>query len=201
MSSLRQQLRRALVGSLTALLGAALVTITVVVRDEWVDSFDDSLKARAAAVSAQVERREGKLTLDYSSSALPGFGDDKPRNYFQVWDANDTSVARSPSLGDEDLPLRAGKRRSRAEYWNLTFPNGRPGRAIGYVFTPRDGDDSRAKKGAPQAQLVVASDREDLNETLSGLIATAAGCGVLLFAAVWWVVPFVLRRAARQNAR
>jgi len=194
MTSLRQQLRRALVGSLTALLGAALVTVTVVVWEELVDSFDDSLEARAAAVSARVERRDGKLKLDYSADALPGFDGDKPRNYFQIWDDNDRSFARSPSLDDENLPLRVGKRRSRADYWNVTFPNGRPGRAIGYAFTPRRDDDSRARKGALQAQLVVASDREDLNGALSGLIAAVGGCGVLLLAAVWWVVPLVLRR-------
>jgi signal transduction histidine kinase len=194
MTSLRQQLRRALVGTLAALLGAALCAITAVVWDELVDAFDAALQAKASAVSALVEERDGRVRFDFSPEFLRGFGGERPRNYFQIWNSADASLVRSPSLREENLPRRVGERASRAEYWNVTLPNGRPGRAIGYEFSPQGSEGSRSRRSSRELQLVVASDRDDLNETLGGLLLAVGGCGVLLFAAVWFVVPVVLRR-------
>lgn len=195
MTSLRKQLRRALVGTLTALLGAALVAITVVVWRALVGAFDFALQAKASAVRALVEEKDGRIGFEFSRDFLWGYGSENPRNYFQVWDSANNTLTRSPSLQNENLPRRVGDKPSHAVYWNVTFPNGRAGRAIGYQFTPQPSDGSRAKKGAPVVQLVLAADRDNLNETLGGLVVAVGGCSVLLFAAVWLVVPLVLRRA------
>jgi signal transduction histidine kinase len=194
MSSLRQQLRRALLGSLALLLGATLFGITFVVWEELVDSFDVSLEAKAASVSALVEQKKGRIQTDFSAEFLHGFGGEKPRNYFEIWNSEGALIERSPSLGDANLPVRVGEKARRAIFWNLTFPNGRPGRAMGYMFVPQALNGSSAREGSLVAKLVVAADRNDLNETLGGLVAAVGGCGLLLFAAVWLVVPHVLRK-------
>lgn len=193
MNSLRQQLRRALVGTLAVLLGAALVAITIMVWDELLDAFDTALQAKASAVAALVEEREGRVRFDFSPEFLRGFGGERSRNYFQIWNSADESIARSPSLREENLPRQVGERAGRARFWNLTLPSGRPGRATGYEFTPQ-GSDGRSRRNARVLQLVVATDREELNGTLVKLLAAVGGCGVLLFAAVWFAVPLVLRR-------
>ena len=195
MNSLRRQLTRALLLTLSALLGAALVTIYLVVWRELVATFDVALQAKAGAVSALVEHRDGRTEFDFSADFLRGYGAAKPRNYFELWDAAGARLMRSPSLRDADLARPAGGPAApRPVFWNVTAPNGRPARAVGCWFTPETPGEPRPGTHVPPVLLVVAADRDDLDETLGGLLAAVAGCGVLLFAAVWFVVPRVLRR-------
>ena len=141
-----------------------------------------------------IEYREDRVQFDFSPEFLRGFGSEKPRNYFEVWDAEGRQLARSPSLRFADLTRAAGDKPGSAKFWNLKLPNGRPGRAVGHAFVPEAPDGVKLPNAAPRVQLVVAGDREDLDETLAGLAAAVAGCGALLFVAVWFVVPRVLRR-------
>ena len=194
MNSLRRQLTRALLTTLSALLGAALVAIYAVVWRELVDAFDVALQAKADAVGALVEHRDGRVEFDFSEDFLRSYGGPRPRNYFELWDAAGARLTRSPSLRDADLSRRRAEKPGRPVFWNITAPNGRPARAIGFTFTPETPGARQPAKNTPPVQLVVAVDRDDLDETLGGLLAAVAGCGVLLFAAVWLVVPRVLHR-------
>jgi len=194
MNSLRRQLTRTLLTVLSLLLGLALVAIYLVVWRELVVAWDVALQARAGAVSAVVEFTDGHYEFEFSDDFLAGYGRAKPRNYFQLWDAAGASLARSPSLRDADLRVRQSDRPGLPNFWNLTTPNGRSARAIGLTFPPETPGQHPSPKSTPTVTLVVAVDREDLDETLTGLLAAVCGCGALLFTAVWFLVPLVLRR-------
>lgn len=194
MNSLRRQLTRTLLRVLSLLLGLALVAIYLVVWRELLGAWDLALQARAGAVSAVVEYREGRYEFEFSDDLLARYGRAKPRNYFQLWDSAGAALARSPSLRDADLPVLRRRQADRPEYWNLTTPNGRSARAICTTFVPETPGQPPSAKNTPTVTLVVAVDREDLDETLAGLLAAVCGCGALLFAAVWFLVPLVLRR-------
>ncbi len=195
MTSLRRQLTRWLTGTLAVLAGAALAAIYFLVDDQLVDDFDAALQTRALSVSALVEQTNSRVEFDFSEDFLRGYRAERPRNYFEVWDAAGNVVRRSPSLGAVDLPRRGGDTPGTPQVWNLTLPSGRAGRAIGFWFVPKP---IVNPGGEPlRVLLVVAADRKELNETLDGVIVAVAGSGIALLAAVWLVVPWVLRRGLR----
>ena len=193
MISLRRQLTKELLAALALLLGTGLVAIYVAVWVELKDNFDAALESRALAVSALIEQENGKVEVDFSDRIMRGFAAGRARYYFELRDAGGVLIARSPSLRQSELARHTGGPPGKLDYWNLTLPNGRPGRAVAFSFRPKTGADVPAPP-APLCQLTVAVDREDFDETLWGLFAAVAGCGGLLFAGVFFVVPRVLRR-------
>ncbi len=192
MISLRRQLTKELLAALALLLGAGLVAIAAVVWMELVKTFDAALESRALAVSALIDQENGKVEVDFSDRIMRGFAAGRARYYFELRDAVGALIARSPSLRQSELPRHPANPAGKTSYWNFTLPNGRPGRAVTFTFTPKTGADVPAPSAA-LCQLTVAIDREDFDETLWGLFAAMAGCGGLLFAGVFFAVPRVLR--------
>ena len=193
MNSLRRQLTRELFGVFAVLLGAALLALYAVMWLKLTKAFDAALEARALGVSALAEQENGRVEVDFSDKILRGFAAGRARHYFELRDTHGAVIARSPSLQESFLPRPPVGATEKAAYWNLALPNGRPGRAIVFLFKPKSAD-SRPETATMLAELVVAVDREDFDETLGGLFAAVAGCGGLLLAAVFFVVPRVLRR-------
>lgn len=193
MKSLRRQLTRELSGVLAVLFGLALFGLYLVMYHKLTRSFDAALEARALGVSALVEQENGRVEVDFSDKILRGFAAGRARHYFELRDTRAAMIARSPSLQESFLPRPPVGAREKALYWNLTLPNGRPGRAVVFLFRPKSAD-SRPGAVTMLAELVVAVDRKNFDETLGGLLAAVAGCGGLLLAAVFFVVPRVLRR-------
>ena len=196
MTSLRQQLTRNLLAATLVLLGGGLLAVYLFARAMVVEQFDAALRAKAFAVSTLTRVAAGGVSLAFNDRFLRGFDDDKARDFFQLWDAGGATIARSESLKKRaDLPRRFGKP-DKPERWNFTLPNGRPGRAIGFAFRPR-GEGPEARDNGPEVRLVVASDREDLDERLWGLLGLSVGCAALLVLVTLWLIPRVLRRGLR----
>ncbi len=193
MKSLRRQLTRELLVSLALLLGLALLALYGAIWVELNRAFNSTLEARALGISALVEQENGRLKVDFSERILRGFtGGKKARYYFELRDHAGNLVTRSISLGQDRLEVPAGPVDESPDFWNLTLPNGRDGRGVRFLFRPKA--DSGKVVTAVTAALVVAVDCEDLDEVLGGLFAAVAGIGLLLLAAVFFVVPRVLRR-------
>lgn len=191
MISIRRQLTRRLLGTTLGLLGLGLTALVALACHAVVNQFDGALYTKALAVSTVVQVSGESVKVGFTDRFLRGFDDDDPSDYFQMWRWQGEEVARSESLRKQPDLLRRVGRLERPRYFLCTLPNGRPGRAIGFRFRPKleRGDDRNL-----ELELVVATDREDLDETLGQLLALAAGCAGLLAAASIWVVPRVLRR-------
>jgi two-component system sensor histidine kinase QseC len=194
--SIRRHLTRHLLVAVLLLLGGGLGTLYYAARDAAIDQFDDALQVKALAVSTMTQHTREGVELEFSDRFFRGFDDDKARDFFVLWDRRGRVLARSDSMRDDDreLPRRVGSL-DRPARWNLTLPNGRPGRAVGFAFKPRGGRERN--RDDDEVQLVVASNRRDLDETLWRLLGISAGCGVLLLSATLGIIPLVLRRGLR----
>ena len=190
MISIRRQLTRRLLGTTLGLLGLGLAALLAVACYAVVHQFDLALRTKALAISTVTVVTADTVRVEFTDRFLQGFDDEKPRDFFQVWLPDGKTLARSESLGTGELPHRVG-RIDAPSYFLCTLPNGRPGRALGFVFRPKP---VRGVNRQVEVELVVASDREDLDETLMQLAGLATGCGVLLLGATLWVVPRLLRR-------
>ncbi|HVU34231.1 MAG TPA: ATP-binding protein [Opitutaceae bacterium] len=193
MISIRRQLTRRLLAVMLVLAGGAVVGLFLAARDAATDQFDHALRTEALAISTLASPAADGIHVEYSDRFFRGFEETHPRDFFELWDAAGRPIARSRSLSrSKDLP-RAAPRGERPVFWNLTLPTGRAGRAIGLRFKTTARDASR-NSPEPELELVVASDRDDLDETLWSLVSIAGGCGVLLALVTLWIVPRMLRR-------
>jgi two-component system sensor histidine kinase QseC len=192
MKSIRRHLTRHLVGATCVLLGGGLLAVYLVARDALIDQFDDTLRAKALAISTVTRLGEDGVRVDFHDRFLRGFDDDRARDFFQLWDEGGETVARSESLGRRrELEWRRGKP-DKPSFWNTALPSGEPGRAIAFTFEPPR--DSGARRGKVALRLAVASEREDLDEELARLLLLSSGSGVLLIGATIVLIPLVLRR-------
>ncbi len=189
MISIRLLLTRRLLGTTLGLLALGLTALLAVACYSVVDQFDVALRTKALAISTVAVVTADSVRVDFSDRFLRGFDDERPRDFFQLWLPDGTVLARSESMGNAELAHRVGTFDSPV-YFLCTLPTGRPGRAMGFAFKPKQ---TREMTRPFEVQLVVATDREELDETLIQLGSLAAGCAILLLGATLWVVPRVLR--------
>jgi len=194
MRSIRRRLTRELLLVALVLLGGGWVAFFLAARTELIEQFDDTLGARALTLTTLTVLDQGHLRLEAADRLARNFSLARPRDFFEIWDAGGKPLLRSDSLGGAELlpPPASGDRRV---FWNLELPHGHRGRALALYFQPRLGEED--PKGVPEGgevRLAVASTREGLDEALTELLAIAAAGGVVLFLAIWWGVPRILRR-------
>jgi two-component system sensor histidine kinase QseC len=194
MNSIRRRLTRDVLIVSALLLGGSLAALYFAARAELVEQFDAALQARAQALGPLTGHEDGRIHFDLADFRSGRHGEESPDVFVEFWSADGAVLARSPSLGASDLPRRAGPL-VRPRYWNLWLPDGRPGRAIAVTFQPRPEAGAPGRGSSPvEVQLVVAGDRENLDEALTELLGIGGACGVLLLGATLWTVPRVLRR-------
>jgi hypothetical protein len=180
MKSIRQQLTRKLLLSVSVLLACGAVGVYLATREALLEQFDETLRAKASAIASSVEQRGSRINVEFSEEFLREYDEHVPVEFFQLRHADGRTIRRSRSLGDADLRLQFGTAR-RPRRWNLTLPTGHNGRAIGYTFSPPHSREGEAVSGArSELSVVVASDRRELDQTLAVLALVLAGCGGLL---------------------
>jgi len=151
--------------------------------------FDLALRTKALAISTVTTvALNGEVRVQFTDRFLRDFDDKNPSDFFEVWGRDGVVIARSESLGLAHLPARVGSF-DQPKFWFLTLPNGEPGRAMGFIYKPK----TPPGIAAPELMLVVATDRDELDDTLGLLFCLAALSAVILAAATLWVVPRVLR--------
>jgi signal transduction histidine kinase len=192
MKTIRRQLTRKLLLTVGVLLGAGGFTVYFCARAALQVEFDAALRAKAQALATLTGQKGSGPEMDFSDEHMRGF-EERGAEFFELWDTESRTVERSRSLRDGHLPRRHGTL-EKPVFWNLTLPEGQRCRAVGFEFRPQDSDDEAAKGSFPDAVLVVASVRRELDRTLATLQLVLAGSGLLLLAATALVVPRVLRR-------
>ena len=124
--SIRARLTAALIGVVGCVLVALAIALYVAERDAAWQQHDAGLIARAVALAAIGEREDDGRNVGGYELELPAM----PGAFAQVWRPDGGVLARSPGLTG-DLPVRTGA-------FDLRLPDGRPGRAFGLRFAPRD---------------------------------------------------------------
>jgi signal transduction histidine kinase len=185
-------LRRRLVAAMVAALGAALAAVAIflyvgVKQAAW-QQHDDSLLARARALSALAEYDDE----GYEFEAPPIEG-----AYFELWSPDGAIHRPGPAL--DSAPARIKQARSdrwplRPSFFDLEL-EGQPARAVVIRFKPRD------EVGTAQdVTLVLAEGIADVTKAVAvirnlfvviGLLAMA-----VIAALVWWITGNALRPLA-----
>lgn len=185
MNSLRARLLLGTtLGTTAVLLVSGVALYALLSRTLWRE-FDDSLAARARALTALAEQDGDRLDFELTEFSLPEFEPSDHAEYYQVWLPGGAVLCRSPSLLENELPRLYGAFETPA-FRTVTLPDGRAGRIVGMTFTPRQesyGDDTPPLavtlvfgRGIAGLQTALASVRN----TLIGVCLVA----VLLSAAV-----------------
>lgn len=192
MKTIRRQLTRKLLLTVGLLLGAGGFAVYFCARAALQAEFDAALRTKAQALASLTGQKGSGPELDFSDEHMRGF-EEGGADFFELWDAEGRTVERSRSLRDGRLPHRHGTL-AKPVFWNLTLPEGQRCRAVGLEFRPQDSEDEPAKDWIPDAVLVVASVRRELDRTLATLQLVLSGSGLLLLVATALVVPRVLGR-------
>jgi len=199
MRSLRRQLTISLLLSLALILGGGGAVVFLVVHDSLMDQFDAALRVKALIVIGETDQRNGDIDVEFSDRFLREFDDDVATDFFQVFHLDGRSEERSDSLYDHNLPIRHGTMEEPL-YWNLSLPDGEPGRAIGIRFTPRTQGRQRDNQKRLEVIVVVAAKRTELDATLGELRTIVLAASAALLGLTTLAVALVLRRGLRPLA-
>lgn len=200
MITIRQRLQRELLGGAIALIGIGTIGIFLVTRAALIITFDKALLARALSIASSIEYEQGELHMESSDQFMREFDESSVTHFFQIRNVRGQSLLRSASSKNTDLDRTTGTI-SNPEYWNMDLPSGVSGRAIGIAFTPREeetknGERSKMREGwtPDKVELVVASERKELDQTLATLTIVLAGFGIVLVVTTVLLVPRLLLR-------
>jgi two-component system sensor histidine kinase QseC len=194
MSTIRQRLTWRLLAGWCALLVIGGLAAYLTTRAALTRQFDSALRTKAVALSMVIEQDDsGRVVLDASDQIMRDYDAEVTTAFFELWKADGTLLARSPSLHEGKLPLRQQASETLG-YWNLTMPGGLAVRAVGLKFEPHPADESNKPARPLETVLVVATDRRDLDRALTTLAMVTAGSDGLVLALTAAVVPWLLRK-------
>jgi len=195
--SLRVRLLVGIVGGMTLLLVVFSLVIYTAIRRALINQFDTSLASMARIVAASVEQNREEIEIEFEVEQMPEFQEAEHPTYYELWRPDGVVLARSPSLGTDDL-LRFEGAAGEPAFGALRLRNGRPGRAAGLGFRPRVADSE--EKNPPQPEkilaltLVVARDAGDMLRHLEFLrwLLLIASVGTITLSVI--VAAVVVRR-------
>jgi two-component system sensor histidine kinase QseC len=159
MGSIRKQLTLWLVAAVVGLFALAAVFCYAHTGAAVERQFDAALKGRARALCALAEREPGgKLEVTPAEASVPEFGDVPHPDYLQILDPAGRTLRRSASLRGQDIAVPSSA--DAVLFWDLTLPDGRPGRGVRLRFVPgvEIDDEAPADGSNPQAEDAARSD-------------------------------------------
>jgi len=203
-SSLRRALSFAIIGvtgptiALCAFLLYQRVSSTI-----W-RAFDRDLVASARVLAELAERDEGGYEFELGPSVTRVAGAKAPL-YFQAWLPDGALLARSPSLGDDDLPRLDGTT-EQPSLRTHTLADGTRVRVTGFAFAPRDdepelGEPASPTSGAGMLSLSVARDTAATASMLDRLALWFLGIGAVIVLLSSWLVGALIARGLRPIER
>ncbi len=192
MRSLKTRLLAGMVAGMVALLATFGMAVYVAVHRSLVSAFHASLFMSARAVAGQVEQKNDRVLFEYADLKMPEFERPRHPHYFQIWNADGTVLARSPSMGKAELPLLSPIE-GKPMYSPTVLPNGRKGRIVEFTTPARVEDDGKNTQAAPaKVTIAVARDSAEMEEQLEALcgilLGGSAGMIALALAVAWGVV-------------
>jgi two-component system heavy metal sensor histidine kinase CusS len=213
--------RRLLLGTTlgtTLVLATSGAVLYVLIRAGLLEQFDRSLVDKARTLASTVDEEHGRLDLEFEELDMYEFQSADRLGYLQVWAVDGTVLYRSPSLEGADLDLPGGSAReegaggsgleaesriertpgpqSLAVVRSCRLPDGRHGRAVSILVTPK-----APKASAARVRLVMARDTVRIDALLLRLGILLAVVGLLAVAVSAGVLGLVVRRSLRPVRR
>ena len=175
-----------------AVLLVAGLLLYELVRESLIAEFDESLVDKAKTLSSLIEEEQARIELEFAEADMAEFSRlDRPQ-YFQVRDTDGNTIARSPSLGAQDLPFVQAQV-ARHTISDLVLPNGEPGRMASVRCTARQEDDIATTADGIPILFGLARDVRNVTHTLAKLRIALWTVGVLAVAVSVAVLSVVVR--------
>jgi len=197
MKSIQMRLMVGLLGSSLLILGIGAAVIHLAMRALLFREFDATLRAKAMALAAATDVKNGGIEFDLADELLLEFSRPHSKEYFQLWDSNARTLARSASLGTKDL-ARLSDATESPRFWNVKLPDGRPGRAVGFQFTPEVSGPTEQSPSvaAPNTDvtLVVACSLRDVTHPLEALSNALLLAAAIVLVGMIIIVRLVVSR-------
>jgi signal transduction histidine kinase len=204
MPSISRQLTFSLLAVFVGLFGTFGIYFYISSQKALRNQFDEGLRLKALLLMRVTEQRNHDLRVHLPLIKLPAFLQEfsaaEGRSAFQFWNARKETVLRSESLGQTQLERREDVARDPFA-WDLTLANGRPGRALRMKYIPRLDAEHDPDIAPDEVTLVVASNRELLDDALFWQQITFAIGLTVVLGVVGWLVPAILRHGLQPLRR
>ena len=206
MRSLRTRLVASTVVGAALVLVAAGVALYLLVRDGLVARFDVAMRDKACLLASATEFEGGEVDLEFDDLDMGEFAAAGRPAYLQVWLPDGTVLYRSPSLGGGNLD-RPTASAGEPALGPVVLPDGRAGRRVTLVFSPRvEGDGERGTSGrqdaaAPALTLILARSVAPVQAMLVRLKVLLAAVGAVTVAVTGGVLWVAVRRGLRSVDR
>jgi two-component system sensor histidine kinase QseC len=201
MCSIRGRLTLLLIISLGLLLVGSGALLYTIIRAQLIGEFDRALLAKAQALIMLTEDDGQKVEIDVADKFMPEFAATDTPEYFALWQASGQLIAKSPSLGEHQLP-RHPVLTNEPVFQNLVLPNGLPGRLVEIVFVPQVDPDADAEKTEQAADPPTDQELEIDDVTLDPtrfpdraavlLVARDREALDTLLRILWWSIGIVI---------
>ncbi len=193
--SISNRLIVALVAGGSITLGSLFLVLDLAIDRELYTRFDTALTARGRVLAGLIDTRARATVSD--AARWPEYAAGGHQEFYQLWAADGTTLARSASSDGRDLaspPRRPGEQ---PVLYDLVLPDGHHGRAVALAVL---GEHREPGGGGPQT-LVVATEREAL-EALEHRLHLALSLGTLAALALMALLGIVaVRRGLAPLAR
>jgi len=162
-----------IVGGMVFLLTVFSLLLYATIAGALTGQFDESLASIAQILATSVERDEDQIEMDLAVQQMPELQNSGQPTYYELRRRDGTVVAKSPLLEARDLPYPQSPEKTPV-FTTSQNPGGRPLRAVGLTFAPRnadrEGDEATAQPADGEAiTLAVARDATDLQRQLRSL--------------------------------
>ncbi len=180
---------------ITLIMAAAGTILYYSVKRSLYSQHDLLLNEAATLVLIEVKGKSGKVHHEWKAS-LDSASGKSGKSMIQVWDLESGESVKSAALGDSDLEKQYGELGERI-FYNITFPNGEPGRAVGILTHPviegMEGNEGFIPEDHPQV-FVWADSTEELRDVLiktkRAFVAAGVAVALLSAAAIWLIIYF-----------
>ncbi len=204
MKSIRRTLRRQLLLGLTLLFAGLGTGLYFLIAELLENQLDQTVESRARLLASLVKQEpNGDLEIEMTDEPMPEFERKKKPEYFQLFGPGGEVLARSKSLGVQQLPRdKKIKARNDRAFFDVAMSDGRPRRAVILRFVPRleHPDEHPTAQATKSLELVTTLDRSELDEVLWQVLAALAGAGGALFFGVALIVSLVVGRGLKPLA-
>lgn len=197
MKSIRQRLILTLLPAFVAITVAGGSILYIAVRTLLVSQFDAALDTKVRSLASQTTWTSKGIDFDFADEFMPEFEAGPNAEYFEIRLADGTVLERSRSLKmDDSIQPSPTKETAASAIWNGALPDGRPGRMAALHFQPQPDRESSGETAgetvpaadAPQATVIVARSRAEIDRPLEALMAGLLGAGAVMAAALAIVV-------------